>query len=120
MGSGGISGRPNGVGIPTGQRTTVVTDAPRRVTDMVESKEYAVRWVDDENVVHREIMHCIGGVWHRAPNGENYAASLRALNADSWLVKQLNERAASSSTASIPKEDTVEIIPTEGATGVGV
>ena len=100
-------GRQVGVGVPAGQRSAG-TGNPRSVTNFAEMKTYAVEWVDDDGRMHREAMHCIGGVWHRAPNGENYAATLKAINPDSWLVKLLAERIAGDNTASIPKDDAVD------------
>jgi hypothetical protein len=82
----------------------------RRVTNIARSEEFAVEWVDDDGRTHIEIMHRIGGVWHRAPNGENYAATLKRIAADSWLVKLLEERIAGENMASIPKEDAVDVL----------
>lgn len=113
FGNSAVSGRQVGVGIPADQRSAG-TGAPRTVTNFAEMKTYAVEWVDDDGRVHREAMHCIGGIWHRAPNGENYAATLRAVAKDSWLVRLLNERTASANATSAPTTDAVDILPTEG------
>ena len=115
MGSGG---RPNGVGLPQNQRS-VGMGSPRKLTNISRSEEYAIEFVDDDGQVHREIVHCIGGIWHRAPNGENYAAQLRPLAANSWLVKQLNDRVVdATSTATVPKADAVDVLggPAESET----
>ncbi len=106
---GGVAGRPTGVGQSAGQRGSVAGGS-RRVTNIARSEEFAVEWVDDDGRTHIEIMHRIGGVWHRAPNGENYAATLKRIAPDSWLVKLLEERIAGENTASIPKEDAVDVL----------
>lgn len=109
FGNDGVAGRQVGVGVPAGQRSAG-TGSPRSVSNFAEMKTYAVEWVDENGQMHREAMHCIGGVWHRAPNGENYAATLRPINSDSWLVKLLAERIAGDNTASIPSDDAVDVI----------
>jgi hypothetical protein len=109
-----VAGRPVGVGQTSGQRGTSVGGG-RRLTNIARSEEYAVEWVDDDGNSHLEIMHRVGGVWHRAPNGENYAAQLKAVSSTSWLVKLLEERIAGESTTSIPKEDAVDVLG-DGAT----
>jgi hypothetical protein len=85
------------------------------VTNFAPADTYAIEWVDDDGRVHRELMHRIGGVWHRAPNGENYANTLRAISNDSWLVKHLEERIAGQDTTTIPTKDAVDVLdPTGG------
>ena len=104
----GNSGRQVGVGIPEGQRTDV--GPPRTLLACVEAKTYAMSWCDEQGRKHNELMHCIGGIWHRAPNGENYASTLRSIKPDTWLAKLLNEKVADSGTTTVPAQDAVDII----------
>jgi hypothetical protein len=103
-------GRPTSVGIPEGQRS--VADAqPGTVVNFVEAKTYAVRYADSDGRVRTTLMHRIGGVWHIAPNGENYAATLRPLATDSKLAKTLEDRfLGETTTATLPKEDAVDVL----------
>jgi len=111
-----VNGRAVGVGIPEGQRRTQVDNsAPGTVLDFVEAQTFAVRYVDADGRTHITMVHRIGGVWHIAPNGENYAATLRPVAADSRLSKNLEERfVGATTTNTIPKEDAVDVIGTEG------
>ena len=117
FGDNSVAGRPVGVGIPAGQRSAG-QGTPRSLGRIVEMKTFAVEWVDDAGVKHIEPMHSIGGVWHRAANGENYARSLKALNKDSWLVKlieeQISEQTADAGAVAVPTEDAVDISAATG------
>ena len=104
----GDSGR-SVVGIPAGQRRQEGSGHTRKVLNCVEMKTYAVQYEDEQGNVVIDAMQCVGGLWHKAPNGENYAATLKALPVDHWLAKQLTERVAGENTASIPKQDAVDI-----------
>lgn len=108
----GRAGRPVGVGIPTGQRAPVAeTGAPLSVANLVRADTYAVQFYDtDGRLQPPEMVHRIGNRWYRAPNGANYAATLRVIASDSKLVKNLEERLASEDTTSIPKEDAVDVL----------
>jgi hypothetical protein len=119
MGNSGMSGRPAGVGLPAGQLSQG-EGSPRRVTNIARSEEFAVEYTDDNGQVHSEIMHRIGGVWHRAPNGENYARTLRRINPTSWLVKQIEERVADvTSSTPLPAQDAVDVLAPSAPSAAG-
>jgi hypothetical protein len=87
------------------------TGSPLSVANFVLAETYAVQFYDtDGRLQPPELMHRIGNRWYRAPNGANYAATLRAIAPDSKLVKNLEERLAGENTASIPKEDAVDVL----------
>jgi hypothetical protein len=117
MGSGN---RPLGVGVPQGQRTPDVNGTPRTVTHLIEAKTYAVQFFDDDGTPHHDFIHCIGGIWYRAPNGENYAASLRRVNPTSWFVKKCEAKLADAIPAAhIPEKDAVDVLPEGGEAPAG-
>lgn len=103
--------RPTGVVTPSQQLSTP-GGSPRSVVNFLEAKTYAVEWADENGDKHRELMHFIGGQWYRAPNGENYAATLRPISKDSWLVEKLEDRRRNETTpaASVPKKDAVDVL----------
>jgi hypothetical protein len=80
-----------GVILPEGQLSTGA-GAPRSVKMMSRTETYAVTWADDDGREHTELIHRIGGIWHRAPNGENYASTLMSLRPDAWLAKAFENR----------------------------
>lgn len=102
-------GRTVGVGVPAGQRAQG-TAAPKKVLNMMELRTFAVQYSDPDGSIHTTVMNQVGGVWHNAPNGENYAATLKPLPPDHWLAKLLNERLANQDTTTIPKEDAVDVL----------
>lgn len=113
FGNNKVNGRPVGVGIPEGQRRAQAdTGAPGAVLHFVEAQTFAVQYVDQDGRARPPtLVHRIGGVWHLAPNGENYAATLRPVAADSRLAKNLEERFVGvTTTNTIPKEDAVDVI----------
>lgn len=87
-----VSLRQTGVGIPLGQQQPAPSAGPKQLVHLLRAETYGVQWTDDEGTVHQELMHFMGGVWYRAPNGENYARSLRPLGNDVWLTKALVDR----------------------------
>jgi hypothetical protein len=113
--SGSSEIRHVGVIIPEGQLTGN-TGTPRSVRMMSRAETYAVAWVDDGGREHIELVHRIGGIWHTAPNGENYASTLRSLRPDAWLAKALEGKRADGMASlaretekiTIPKEATLE------------
>jgi hypothetical protein len=104
---GNMNGR--GVGIPEGQRTGSERAAPGTVVNFVEAETFAVQYANADGIIVTTLVHRMGGQWHLAPNGENYAATLKPLNRDSKLSKALEERFLGRSTASIPTKDAVDI-----------
>ena len=107
-----INGRPVGVRTPEGQLSPG-TGAPREVVNFVEVRTFAVEYVDDQGNRHIDVANCIGGVWHLAPNGENYAKTLKALRGDTWLAKALTARLrdveGQKLPTTVPKEDAVDV-----------
>jgi hypothetical protein len=106
------SGRPNGVVVPQSQLSTG-KGAPRQLTGFSEAKSYGIEYTDDDGNKHVTIAQYISGSWYLPPNGENYAATLKPLNADTWLTKLLEERRASDGATvagSLPKSDNVDVI----------
>lgn len=102
--------RPNGVVLPPHQRTAG-QGAPRSLSGFMEAKTYAVEYVDDNGDKHITLAMLVGGQWYLPPNGENYAATLRPINKDTWLAKQLDERLLSQGAApNAPKTDAVDVI----------
>jgi hypothetical protein len=102
--------RPTGVVIPKDQLSPG-TGPPRTLIGFGEAQTFAVNWVDDNGKQHAELMHRIGGVWHRAPNGENYFATLRRFGSDTWLSQLLEEQVkklAPVTASSLPKDDAVD------------
>ncbi len=110
MNTGGNTGlRQVGTGFPTEQLTQASTGRPGTVEHFALAETYAVQWVDQEGRSHKELLHRIGGVWFKAPNGENYAATLRPITASGKLSQALEEaRTAAQKKAApieIPKVD---------------
>lgn len=101
--------RPVGVQTPAAQLSTG-QGLPKTVTNFAEVQTYGIEYVDDNGNKHVTIAMRIGGTWHLAPNGENYAATLRPLKSDTWLAKQLEERIQDAAPSVIPKEDAVDVI----------
>jgi hypothetical protein len=102
--------RPNGVQVPQGQLSPG-QGTPRTVTNFAEVQTYGVEYVDDSGNKHVTLALRIGGTWHLAPNGENYAASLRALKGDTWLAKALEEKHGDALPATVPDKDAVDVLP---------
>ena len=97
----GLGGRHVGVRVPEEQQSPG-TGRPRSVESLARAETWAVRWVDDAGAVHVELMHRIGDFWHKAPNGENYASTLRPMPATSWLGKLCEEERARQLAAAEP------------------
>lgn len=102
--------RPTGVVVPQSQLRQQQAGAARTITGFAEAKTYGVEYVDDEGTKHTTIVMLIGGQWYLPPNGENYAATLRPIKADTWLGKALEESKANTNTASLPKADAVDVV----------
>lgn len=101
--------RPTGVVIPASQLRQQA-GAPRTVTGFAEAKTYGIEYTDDDGTKHTTVVMNIGGQWYMPPNGENYAATLRPIKADTWLGKALEDGRLNSNTSSLPKEDAVDIV----------
>jgi hypothetical protein len=110
-----MNNRPTGVMVPQDQLSTG-SGSPRTVTRFCTVDVLAVSWVDDGGKEHTEIVHRIGGVWHRAPNGENYAATLKSLAQGSWLSElferrfreEQSRRLSAPTTPSVSDKDAVD------------
>jgi len=110
FGTTAVSGRNTAVAIPEGQYVQGAA-TPGSVLNFTEAKTYAVQYADADGRVHTTLMHRINGVWYMAPNGENYASTLRPLSVDARLSKNLEERfVTETTTATIPKEDAVDVL----------
>jgi hypothetical protein len=107
------NGRPNGVMVSPGQLSPG-QGTPRTLNRFVEAQTFAVEYVDDGGAVHITLAVRIGGVWHLPPNGENYAATLRPLKADTWLSKDLESQFADRAPATVPAEDAVDVVDAGG------
>ena len=105
--------RPAGVMTPAGQLNVNAPGTPKTVRHFSEVRTFAVEYLDEQGLPHTTLLQSIGGVWHLAPNGENYAATLRALSKDSWLSKMLEERVSHLDTSKIPKTDSVDVLEDE-------
>lgn len=103
-----VGNRPVGVAIPEGQRSTG-RGQPRTVRALTEMKTYGAVWVDDNGAEQTEVIHRMGDLWYRAPNGVNYAATLKSLKPETWLAEALNEQLASDAPSVIPAQDAVDI-----------
>ena len=104
-----VNSRPNGVVLPQSQLSPG-TGVPQTLTGFAEAKSYGVEYVDEAGNKHVTVLMRIGDQWYLPPNGENYASTLRQLNKDTWLAKLLTDRFNNSITASLPKEDAVDIL----------
>lgn len=105
-----VNVRPIGVMVPQDQLSPGI-GTPKTLIGFGEAQTFAVQWVDDSGKQHAELMHRIGGIWHRAPNGENYFATLRRFKSDTWLSQLLEDQIKKMqpmTTASLPKDDAVD------------
>lgn len=102
-----IALRPQGVGIPKGQTTPQGTGAPKTLLHVAEARHFAIQYADDNGTLHNTIATEVGGVFYLAPNGENYAQTLRPMSG--WLTEQMQERvAAHRPTAPVVSKDDVD------------
>lgn len=81
-------GRPQGVLVPRGQ--VAQSDAPPgTVIGFEQVQVFAVRHVKEDGTIEDELFNFFAGEWYRAPNGVNYANSLKKLNSGGKLAKAL-------------------------------
>jgi hypothetical protein len=81
---------------------------PRTVTGFAKLETFGVEYTDDEGVKHTTVVQRMAGQWYFAPNGENFAGSLRPIKKGTWLADILDEKDAGPTTAaSLPKDDAV-------------
>lgn len=103
-------GNQVGVGVSFGQRTEGKTAPPGTVVNLMEVQTFGIQYADNEGRVLTTMVHRMAGVWYLAPNGENYAATLRPLGTGSKLAKALEERFVNATTTTtVPKSDAVDI-----------
>lgn len=104
------SNRPTGVLLPQNQ-ISGGKGGPRTVTGFAKLETFGVEYVDDEGVKHTTVVQNMGGQWYLAPNGENFAASLRPVKADTWLAKMLDERfSGDTNVGALPRQDAVDVV----------
>lgn len=104
--------RPSGVVIPQGQLSGG-KGPPQTLTGFVEMKSYGIEYVDADGNKHTTVAQYGGGRWYLPPNGENYAATLRPLNGDTWLTQLLEEKRLSeggTAAGDLPKQDNVDVV----------
>ena len=105
----GVVGSRQGVGIPEGQLRQQ-GGTPRTVMVASKMETYGVRWVDESGNIHTEIMHLMEGVWFRAPNGENYASTLKHIAKDNWFVKAVTQKLSEATPTTVPTKDAVDVL----------
>jgi hypothetical protein len=94
------------------------TGEPFAVVSFCKADSFAATYADESGKLHTSILLRVGGRWHIAPNGENFASTLKALRPGTPLANTLEaayERslddamsAAVKSVANIPKDDAVD------------
>ncbi len=111
------SARPQGVMVPRDQLSTG-TGEPGAVIAFQRAEMFAVRAADKDGKLQDEIWFRIGGRWCQAPNGVNFAATLKtyrpgsvmATNLDAAYERHCDEAvgAAARAVAAVPKDDAVD------------
>lgn len=109
--------RPTGVMIPKDQMS-VGTGEPGAVVRFCKAECFAVTYGDTAGKLQTEIFFRIGGKWHQAPNGANFAASLKAFRPGSIMAGSLesayekelenSEGVTAKAVANIPSDDAVD------------
>ena len=99
--------RTAGVMTPEGQRSGG-KGLPKTVSHCIPVETFAVEYVDDAGDVHATIMLKVNGTWYLAPNGENYAKTLKPVGEGSWLGKLLSEKTRAA--APVPQADNVDVV----------
>jgi hypothetical protein len=116
-----VNMRPQGVQVPQDQLSPG-TGEPFTVTQFCEAKSFAATYADDHGKLHTSILLRIGGQWHIAPNGENFAATLKSLKRDGRLSNNLEAKYQESQPSlalggGVPAADAVDPIDDEAGNG---
>lgn len=104
--------RPQGVMVPQDQLSPGNAE-PFTIQAFCEAKSFACTYADESGKLHTSIVLRVGGVWHIAPNGENFAATLKSLRrgtrlSDSLEAKYMENRPLDAGAMSIPGDDAVD------------
>ena len=98
--------------VPRGQVSVPSNAAPGSIIGFQPVEIFAVRYVNEEGREEDELFQRFAGQWYKAPNGINYANSLRRFKDSSKLAKNLNEQyAAKIAPKKVPAQDGADIIP---------
>jgi hypothetical protein len=96
--------------VPRGQ-VTRSDAAPGTVINFEQVEVFAVRHVREDGTIEDELFNRIAGQWYKAPNGVNYANSLKKLSENGKLAKALTAGYKSKvAPKKVPTQDGADVL----------